>query len=226
MAAAPYALDPDGNPIANVNGENSAPGGWVWDPVHMQWMPAPEDLSAAAPDAGVAAPGAGTAQAPSFGAFDETFSAPDQSGLPGLPGVGPAPAFNFRAPSVDEALNDPGYQFVVGQGTDALQRWAAAKGTLNDSPTGEALINYGQSAATQQYKNVWDRMFSVAREAYAPQLQTWQAQNQRSALGYSTEAEWNQHANDMNYQNAWKKFLNDEDLYKWNVDTALRTAGA
>jgi hypothetical protein len=161
-----------------------------------------------------------------LGPFTDTFSAPEQAGLPGLPGVGPAPSFDFRGPSVEEALNDPGYKFVVGQGTDALQRWAAHKGTLNDSPTGEALINYGQSAATQQYKNVWDRMFSVAREAYTPRLATWQAQNERSGLGYSTEAQWNQHANDMNYAEAWQKFLNGQDFYKWNVDSALRTAGA
>lgn len=148
----------------------------------------------------------------------------DQIGLPGLPGVGPAPAFNFRAPSVDEALNEPGYQFVLNQGNQSLQRWAAARGTLNDSSTAEALTNYGQNAASQQYKNVWDRMFSVAREAYTPQLATWQAQNQRAALGYSTEAEWDQHVNDMNYKSAWDKLNNLQEQYRWQGNFGLDAA--
>lgn len=151
------------------------------------------------------------------------LNVPPMRDIPGLPGVGNAPAFNFRAPSVDEALNDPGYQFVLDQGNKSLQRWAAARGTLNDSPTGEALINYGQSAATQQYKNVWDRMFSVAREAYVPQLQTWQAQNERSGLGYSTETGWNQHANDMDYRTAFDKWQAQIDWDKWNAEHGMQT---
>lgn len=72
----------------------------------------------------------------------------------------PPPAFSyadFQAPSYTEAANDPGYQFRLQQGTQALQNSAAARGTLNDSGTLKALTDYGQGAASQEYQNVWNR---------------------------------------------------------------------
>ena len=79
----------------------------------------------------------------------------------------------FTAPTIAEALNDPGYQFRTQQGEDALQRWAAAKGTLNDSGTAKALIDYGQNAAEQGYGNVYARDFG-----------TWNANQQAQANAY------------------------------------------
>ncbi len=109
--------------------------------------------------------------APSFNA--PSFNAPSFN----APGYTKPPAFqfdDFRAPSVDEALNDPSYQFRKSQGESSLQNWAAARGTLNDSGTAKALIDYGQGAASQEYQNVYNRDFNTwnanlgnARNTYA-----------------------------------------------------------
>lgn len=71
-----------------------------------------------------------------------------------------APAFSyadFVAPSLEAAMKSPGYQFRLQQGTDRLQNAAAARGTLNDSGTLKALIDYGQDSASQEYGNVYNR---------------------------------------------------------------------
>lgn len=110
------------------------------------------------------------------------FTAPSRQGYPSLPGVPNAPTPNlpawktpppfaydayaaaapfsyqdFTAPSVDEALQDPSYQWRKQQGEQSLQRWAAAKGTLNDSGTAKSLLEYGGNAASQEYQNIWNR---------------------------------------------------------------------
>lgn len=128
-----------------------------------------------------------------------------------------APA--FKAPSFDEAKSDPGYQFRLTQGLDALQRWAAAKGTLNDSGTAKGLEDYGQNAASTEYQNVYNRRageydrnygtqysdpnardYMAARDQFAPQMANWTAFNA-----------WNQHANDQDYD-IWHQ-TNVEDPY-------------
>jgi hypothetical protein len=151
---------------------------------------------------------------------------PVRHDLPDLPGVGAAPAFTFQAPTIDEALSDPSYAFRRSQGEGSLQRWAAAKGTLNDSSTAEALINYGQNAAAQEYSSIWNRKYQVAKDSYAPQLATWDAQNGRAGLGYTTQASNVMNNNNLDYQADWNKFMADQDFYKWKVDNALKYAGA
>lgn len=110
--------------------------------------------------------------APTFNA--PTFNAPTFN----APGYTKPPAFHFddfRAPSVDEAMNSPGYQFRKQQGESSLQNWAAARGTLNDSGTAKALMDYGQAAGSQEYQNVYNRDFN-----------TWNANRGNAANEYST----------------------------------------
>jgi hypothetical protein len=100
--------------------------------------------------------------------------APFSEAAPAFPTVAPfqeGPAFS--APSFEEALNNPGQQFRVAQGESALQNWAAARGTLNDSGTAKSLIDYGQAAGAQGYGDVYARDFNTwqanqdaARQAY------------------------------------------------------------
>lgn len=193
---------------------NIIPPEWVWDPVAQRW--GPPQAASSAPDA--PPPAAQDSVYNPLPAPD--FNRPLPHGLPGLPGVGSAPSFNFKAPSVDEALTDPGYQFRLGQGQDSLQRWAAAKGTLNDSGTAKALIDYGQNAASQEYANVWNRQFGVAREAFAPQMAQWAAGNDRAGLGYTTEAAYNTNRENLDYTSAWNKYVSDLGLTKWNAEMA------
>ena len=97
---------------------------------------------------------------------------------------GGAPAFryeDFVPPSYEDAVSDPGYQFALGQGMDAMSRSAAARGTLRTGGTLKDLIDYGQAAGAQQYQNVFDRAASTyginrdtARDIFAPRYGSWQ----------------------------------------------------
>lgn len=208
--------------------------------------------------------------APSIGPFTGQFTAPPRPGLPGvpipdLPGYTPPPAFQyadytpgdpFRAPSVEEALQDPGYKFRLGQGEEALQHWAAARGTLNDSGTAKALLEHGQNAASQEYRNVWDRGYNAynlnegnrfktymtnrtgAVDTYNTNYQTqfmdpykfkYQAALDRFAPqleGWRTNAAYTQHASDMDYSNAWNQYLNQWEQWKDRRNTGIGLAGA
>jgi hypothetical protein len=104
-----------------------------------------------------------------------TFNAPAYTTPPAFSFTEAAPTYKtpdpftyaaFQAPTMADALNDPGYQFRLTQGTDALQNAAAAKGTLADSGTLKALIDYGQGAASQEYGNIWNRDFSGWQGGY------------------------------------------------------------
>jgi hypothetical protein len=67
-------------------------------------------------------------------------------GAGGGAGYGGQGGFSFDPSQV---ANDPGYQFALGQGLNAIQSSAAAKGTLLGSGTMKDLANYGAGAAYQ-----------------------------------------------------------------------------
>jgi hypothetical protein len=166
--------------------------------------------------------GAGTTTNP-FGPWQGRYTAPPPAALPEVPGFQPPtytapPAFDYDAshpaptytappafsyadftpPTVAEALNDPGYQFRVQQGTAALQNAAAAKGTLADSGTLKALQDYGQGAASQEYQNVWARDLGAygtnranAADTYATNYKTQYQDPYAAAVGQWTEGRGN-----------------------------------
>lgn len=55
---------------------------------------------------------------------------------------------------------DPGYQFRMKQGQNALQSSAAARGGLNSGATMKALQRYGQDFASNEYNNAYNRNYS------------------------------------------------------------------
>ena len=103
---------------------------------------------------------------------------PDQDWQPDLSYLQDAPAFDFEAeeyvpgeafrayerpdpfsyaaftpPSAEELLaDDPGYQFRLAEGLRALEGSAAPRGTLRSGATLQALMDYGQDAASQEYE--------------------------------------------------------------------------
>lgn len=170
------------------------------------------------------------------------FRPPIYGAYPGLPGVPDAPTPNlpswvtpgaYQAPTMAEAENDPGYQFGRQQGEDSLQRWAAARGTLNDSGTAKALLDYGRNAATQQYTTVDARnrdtyktnyqtqyvdpylnAYKSALDVWTPKLETWRSGVDMSRLGYTTDTNRIQRDNEMAYRNAWDQY---QDVYnRWS----------
>ena len=89
-----------------------------------------------------------------------TWQAPPPFAFDAYPAAQPFSYPDWQAPSVDQVLADPSYQWRKGQGEESLQRWAAARGTLNASDTATGLIDYGQKAASQEYANVWNRAYA------------------------------------------------------------------
>jgi len=203
--------------------------------------PAPSDRAGASPPAAVSPPapppasglgglGAGLGGTSFTQPFPGKFTAPAQpTGPPGWwspPPTFTPPAFKqapaFQAPTLGDALQEPGYKFSEQEGQNALERSAAARGVLNTGGTLKDLIAYGQNFAQQNYANVWNRArdayttnyqtqyadpyaaaFQGASAAYAPQLTGWLGQTQAT-----------QRQGEQDYTNAWNSFLFDYQKYR------------
>ncbi len=118
---------------------------------------------------------------------------------------------NFHAPTAEQALNEPGYQFRLSQGEGALENSAASKGLLRTGGSLKDFINYGQNFASNEYQrvfdralNVYDRVYQGAKDSFAPKL-----------LEYSTLAGAEQ-------ARALAAFNQAEDLYKFGIDDEFR----
>ena len=143
---------------------------------------------------------------PDYGSFEmptyQGYSSPIYS-------FGDVPDFNaprFDAPSFEDAQNSPGYQFRLGQGEDALQKSAAARGILRTGGTLKDILEYGQNFASQEYQNVYDRAlrgyganYQAAKDEFAPQFA--QYQNQFQAEQARAMAEFNRQMELYNAQN-------------------------
>lgn len=128
----------------------------------------------------------------------------------------PAP---FQAPTMAQAQADPGYQFALNQGMDALQNSQAARGMARTGGALKDLMAYGQQAAAQQYDKVYDRAAQQHNQAYAQGRDAW-SMNQQQREG----------AFDRNYRGASDAFnskfrgqeLSFQDLFnRWNVKTNI-----
>ena len=78
------------------------------------------------------------------------------------------PAWNqqFQAPTGATEQNDPGFQFRLQQGQQALERSAAAKGGLLTGGTAQAEQQFGQDYASNEYGNVYNRALGQYQQAY------------------------------------------------------------
>lgn len=70
--------------------------------------------------------------------------------------MGPNGYFNQTYDGQD-IYSDPGYQFRLNEGLDAVQSGAAAQGGLLSGATMKALQSYGQDMASQEYQNAYNR---------------------------------------------------------------------
>jgi hypothetical protein len=111
--------------------------------------------------------------------------------LPGYSGpfrpqidIGAAPQFRpdmFQGIGFDDAMNEPGFQFRLKAGSDALERSAAARGVLRTGTTLKDLVDYNQNFASSEYQNVYNRAlqayltrYQAQRDMFAPHLAEWQ----------------------------------------------------
>ena len=71
----------------------------------------------------------------------------------------------------DSFQADPSYAFRFGQGVQAQDQSAAAKGTLLSGAQQQALTNYGQGAASQEYQAWYNRLMGQNQFNLAGNLQ-------------------------------------------------------
>jgi hypothetical protein len=62
-----------------------------------------------------------------------------------------------RSFTLNDFQQDPGYQFRMNQGQQALERSAAARGGLMNGGTLKSLARYGQDYASNEYQNAYNR---------------------------------------------------------------------
>lgn len=84
------------------------------------------------------------------------------AGLYGINGAGGGTG-TPSAQSLQNFQNSPDYNFALQQGTLAMQRSAAAGGTLISGGQLKAGQEFGQGLASQQYGNYYNRLLSLAQ---------------------------------------------------------------
>lgn len=96
------------------------------------------------------------------------------------PSFEPPPA--FQAPTAQEAFDDPGFQFTLERGLKALERSAAAKGTLLTTGTLEEQQGLAQGMASTQYDKVYGRRLGEYENRYGHATQDYE-RDYNKALG-------------------------------------------
>jgi hypothetical protein len=149
--------------------------------------PAPSN-TAAPPSAPVPGPSAPSgAVEPFFPSFQ-----PPSYERPG--NFAPPPAFSyadfkydaFKAPSLDDAKNEPGYAFSAEQGRKALENSAAARGVLRTGGTLKDLFQWGNKFAEQNYGNVYNRAADSYDRNRGNAFGQWAANRDNAANTYAT----------------------------------------
>lgn len=86
----------------------------------------------------------------------------------GLKGEGPLAPWtgSFTEPSLAQAEAQPGYEFQLKAGEDAINNSAAATGDLLNPNTARAESQYAESAATTNYQSTRNNMFQDYQTAY------------------------------------------------------------
>lgn len=116
--------------------------------------------------------------------FRETGLAAQQEilNLLGVGGDATAPGYGSMAQPFGEAqfAADPGYAFRQAEGMKALERSAAARGSLLSGSTLKGIQRFGQDLASQEYQNAFNR-YQVERAARLNPLQSLMGAGQSSA---------------------------------------------
>ena len=109
----------------------------------------------------------------------------------------------------DSIANTGAYKFALGQGQQALERSAAAKGMTGSGNTLAALLQYGQGMASQQYGKEADRLASLVQGRDQTNASLYGSDSSAEASRYGTDvgsktSMWNtaQKINADNYWNA------------------------
>ncbi len=136
-----------------------------------------------------------------------------------------APA-KFQAPTMEQAQNDPGYQFALKQGIGSIMSGAAARGVARTGGTMKGLIDYGQQAAAQQYDKVYGRAaqeyaqdYQIGRDAWGVNQQQRDAAYDRRYKGESDRFNAGFRAKEMAFEDLYRRWRDN-----LNVNTQLALA--
>lgn len=158
----------------------------------------------------------------------ETYNAPAPFMPPAYEGATPfarpeyAAAQPFTGLSVDEMNADPGYQFRMQQGQQALERSGAAKGVTNTGGNLRDILDYGQQAGSQEYGAAYGRKLNDYTTNEQNRFNTYQT-NYANAMGAYNQNEANRAgAFDRNVGNAANAYnTNAENAYRqYTTNTA------
>ena len=158
----------------------------------------------------------------------ETYNAPAPFMPPAYEGATPfarpeyAAAQPFTGLSVDEMNADPGYQFRMQQGQQALERSGAAKGVTNTGGNLRDILDYGQQAGSQEYGAAYGRKLNDYTTNEQNRFNTYQT-NYANAMGAYNQNEANRAgAFDRNVGNAASAYnTNAENAYRqYTTNTA------
>ena len=83
----------------------------------------------------------------------------ENTGQPGFGSLG-------MAPTAEQVMQEPGYEFGRSQGMQALQNALNAKGMCYSGAALKAATRYGNDYASGQYGNAFNRMQSANRQTY------------------------------------------------------------
>jgi hypothetical protein len=122
----------------------------------------------------------------------------------------------FTAPTAEEVLTeDPGYQFRLGEGLRAFQGRAAKKGTLLGGATIKGLMDYGQSAASQEYEKAYNRRLRGYETNLGREQEAYRMDLGAGERAYGLQVGSAQQAYDRQRQNALEQArLAREDAYQ------------
>lgn len=107
---------------------------------------------------------------------------------------------------------DPGYQFAMDQGVSALDRSAAAKGSLMSGGQLKDLTTFGQGLANQQYGDWYNRLAGLADTGY-------------SATGATANARLNLGQQQMQARMQQGENKANQTLGQWGMLSGLASAG-
>jgi hypothetical protein len=149
-----------------------------------------------------------------------------------------AAADPFTGPTAADMTADPGYQFRLQQGQEALERSGAALGVTNTGGTLKDILDYGQRAASQEYGNVFGRQRDVydlnernrfnAYEANWGNAMDAYRENERNRAGaFDTNVMNARDAYEMNERNRYQGYTTNE-VARWgqNLEAENRRSGA
>ena len=113
--------------------------------------------------------------------FDQAYTADRFEGS-----TDPYIAEKFARPTYEQAQQDPGYQFRLQQGQQALENSAAASGMLRTGGTMKGLMDYNQAAASQEYDKSYGRALGEYQMGYGQDVRSdqdqWARQTQKHGM--------------------------------------------